>query len=314
MKITLIAGGQTAEGPGTLGSAAQLSQAASDLGWSATIATMPDAIRGGERLQVVETAADSDVVIPLVSGLEGALQLVGVPYVGSSPAAAAIAAHKGVFNDLLTRAGLKGIEYRYSRDLCELEHDVLAQLEFPVFVKPARLGASYGISRVLLRQDLRNALEAAAQHDPVVLVEEAVRPPFSEVEVPMIVGSSVRAADPALIHLPATSVWHDTKSKYSIDTTMGPVQDEVVRHSALAMAQCAAELAGATGACRVDLFVDAAGLVTVGEINSVPGHGMASTFPRIFELSGVSRSEQLSLMVDAALEVHHISAKEKFVA
>lgn len=149
---------------------------------------------------------------------------------------------------------------------------------------------------------------------PVVLVEESVRPPFSEVEVPLIIGSSVRAADPALIRLPATSVWHDTTSKYSPDTTMEPVHDDVVQHRALAVAQHAAELAGVIGACRVDLFVDAAGLVTPSEINAVPGHGVASTFPRIFELSSLSRSEQLSLMVNAALQVHRTSAMEKFIA
>lgn len=314
MNITIIAGGQTAEARGTLGSAAQLSQAASELGWSVTIDTMPVATQGIARLQLIEKAAESDVVIPLVSGLEGALQLSGVPYVGSSPAAAAIAAHKGVFNDLLARAGLKGGDYRYGRDLCELERCTLAELELPVFVKPSRLGASYGISRVLLPQGLREALEMAAQHDPIVLIEESARPPFSEIEVPMIIGSSVRLADPALIRLPSTSVWHDTNSKYSTDTKMELVRDDVVRNRALEAARHAAELAGVTGACRVDLFVDATGVVTVGEINAVPGHGTASTFPRIFELSGIARSEQLSLMIDAALQVHRDSASERFVA
>jgi D-alanine-D-alanine ligase len=314
MNITLIAGGQTAEGPGTLGSAEQLALAASELSWSSFIVPLPDATRPAARLHVIAEATDSDVVIPLVSGLEGALQLAGVPYVGSSPAAAAIAAHKGVFNDLLARAGLKGVNYRYGRDLRKLEQTVTSELELPVFVKPARLGASYGISRVLLPRELTTALEDAAKHDPVVLVEESVRPPFIEIEVPMIIGSSIRAADPALIKLPASSVWHDTKSKYSTDTTMEPIHDDMIRHHALTAAQHAAELTGVTGACRVDLFVDAAGTVTVGEINAVPGHGAASTFPRIFELAGVSRSEQLALMINAALEIHRTSATERFIA
>lgn len=314
MNITIIAGGQTAEGPGTVGSAEQLAKAAAELGWTASLRTMPDGTSGGARLRVIQDSAASDVVIPLVSGLEGALQLAGVPYVGSPPAAAAIAAHKGVFNDLLARVGLKGIDYRYGHDLRKLEQISLDDVELPVFVKPARLGASYGISRILLRKDLRAALEAAARHDPVVLVEKSVRPPFYEVEVPMIIGSSTRAANPAAITLPSSSIWHDTKSKYSIETSVRPVDDELVRQRATAAAERAVHLAGVTGACRVDLFVDAGGAVTVGEINALPGHGEASTFPRIFELSGVCRSEQLALMVNAALERHRMDASEKFVA
>jgi D-alanine-D-alanine ligase len=314
MKIALIAGGQTAEGPGTLGSATRLAEAAAELGWSSRLATMPNAKEGAARLRTVAEAADSDVVIPLVSGLEAPLQLLGVPYVGSPPAAAAIAAHKGIFNDLLGRAGLKAITYTYGRDLRDLEQTVIASMELPVFVKPARLGASYGISRVHFRHALHAAIKEAATHDPVVLVEESIRPPFYEVEVPMIVGSAIRAADPATIKLPSSSAWHDTKSKYSTDTSMERITDEGIRKSVLAAAQRSVEVAGVTGACRVDLFVDAGGVVTVGEINAVPGHGEASTFPRIFELSGVSRSEQLALMVNAALELHRTSANERFVA
>jgi len=82
MNITIIAGGQTAEGPGTVGSAEQLAKAAAELGWTASLRTMPDGTSGGARLRVIQDSAASDVVIPLVSGLEGALQLAGVPYVG----------------------------------------------------------------------------------------------------------------------------------------------------------------------------------------------------------------------------------------
>lgn len=314
MRIALIAGGRTAEGPGTLGSAARLSTSAAKLGWAATTLQMPEASEGRARLRVVDQAANSDVVIPLVSGLEGALHLVGVPYVGSAPAAAAIAAHKGVFNDLLTQAGLKSIAYAYGQDRRVLEETALASLELPVFVKPARLGASYGISRVSLRRDLQRAIDDAGTHDPVVLVEESIRPPFYEVEVAMVIGSAIRTADPALIRLPSSSVWHDTRSKYSNDTGIERVDDQEIRETAVHSAQKAVELAGVTGACRVDLFVDAGGNVTVGEINALPGHGAASTFPRIFELSGVSRSEQLALMVNAALELGRKGVGDRYTA
>lgn len=314
MKIALLAGGRTAEREGTLGSARQLKTTAVELGWESDLVELPENQSGIERVSTILRACEADVVIPLISGAEGVLSFAEVPYVGSSPAAAGIAAHKGIFNDLLRPHGLKTIDYVYGSHSDELVAEALDRLGLPVFVKPARLGASYGITRVAFRGDLEKAILTAAEHDPVVLVEQSVARPFYEYEIPLIIGATVTAASLARIQLPRTSIWHDTKSKYSLDVTFAGLESGDLHDALVNAAKLAAEVAGVSGAARVDMFVDASGSINVGEINAVPGHGAASTFPRIFELAGVGRAEQLSLMVSAAFERAAMVRKERFAA
>lgn len=314
MRISFIAGGQTAEGPGTLGSSRALTETAVALGHSVDVRPLPSSGDVQERLDAIVGAASADVVFPLVSGLEGVLALLNVPYVGSAPGAAALAAHKGVFNDVVRQLGLKSINYVYGVQSTSLVERARAELRLPVFVKPARLGASYGITRVQRWVDLDEALAAAAQHDSVLLIEESIPEPFVEYEVPFISGPEVIAGAPARVVLPVSSTWHDTASKYSTATALEPVPSRREAEALTEAARTALEQSGLTGPSRVDLFVDEQGSITVGEINAVPGHGPASTFPRIFELAGISREAQLQYMLDAALHTIEERRHEKVIA
>lgn len=305
MKLAVIAGGRTAEAEGTLGSAEQLARAAAELGYRTTIVSIDAAERPQDRMSALLKAAEHDVAIPLIPGLEGILEFLDVPYVGSSPVAAGIAAHKGLFNDLLVAAGLGKVRYIYGTGPKVLEMWQKADISLPVFVKPARLGASYGISRVTAAHELKDAINAAAEHDPVVLIEQSVPTPFTEYEVPIIAGREMVSATPGQVCLPQTAEWHDTFSKYSLDVetsrTISKTGDVQLDSRLVEVALAAASLAGVACAARVDLFVDAQGQVYVGEINALPGQGVNSNFPRIFELAGFSRPRQLELMIDSAL-------------
>jgi len=105
VKILLVAGGRTAEASGTLGSAKQLARAADELGHRASLLVLEEDNDRHQWLKALQEVVEHDVVFPLVSGLEGLLSVAGVPFVGSNPAAAGIAAHKGLFNDLLVQRG-----------------------------------------------------------------------------------------------------------------------------------------------------------------------------------------------------------------
>ncbi|WP_432024385.1 D-alanine--D-alanine ligase family protein [Streptomyces parvus] len=305
MKIAVIAGGRTAEAEGTLGSAEQLARAAAELGHHTSLVSVDAAGHPQNRMSALLKAAEHDVAIPLIPGLEGTLEFLDVPYVGSSPVAAGIAAHKGLFNDLLVAAGLGKVRYVYGSGAEVLGIWQKADMSLPVFVKPARLGASYGISRVATSHELSDAINAAAEHDPVVLIEESVPTPFTEYEVPIIAGRDIVSAPPGQVCLPEATEWHDTLSKYSLDAetsrTISRTGDAELDSRLMEAALAAASLAGVACAARVDLFVDAHGQVYVGEINALPGQGFNSNFPRIFELAGFSRPRQLELMIDSAL-------------
>lgn len=306
MRIVLIAGGRTAEAVGTRGSAAHLEQAARALGHRVETLELP--ADPDTRWAALASARQHDVVLPLVSGLESALELLDVPYVGSPPDAAALAANKATFNTLLTGWGLRTVPWE--------QHDVgrdgvppSPAVPGPWYVKPARLGASYGISRVDAPGGLDAAVRAAADHDSLVLIEQEVPRPFIEVEVAAIVGASARISPPMEIRAPG-ALWRDPRWKYSLDELPVLYQGGAAQEC-LDAVRLMIERSGVAGAVRFDLFVSRGPAVFVGEVNALPGHGAASTFPRIFELAGVSRPEQLEMMLEAAVRNHSRAASQR---
>ena len=309
MKIGILAGGQTAERAGTHGSAGQLAAAGQAAGFAVDIADLPADAAARADLTWMNKVRDCDVVIPLVPGLEGTLELAGLPFVGSDATAAGIGADKGLFNTLVQAWHLRTPRFvRGHRDTV-LDAADAAALTYPRFVKPARLGASLGISKAWTEPEVEHAVRLAGEHDHSVVIEETVPEPFVEVEVAAIIGETVSLGTPTEIKLPADTEWHDTTSKYSLSTGLAPLPadhpaTESLRHTTL---QIIRELA-LGGAIRMDYFVRPGSEVYVGEVNCLPGHGIASTFPRILELSGVSRPVQFEMMVRTA--IHHHARRE----
>ena len=175
--------------------------------------------------------------------------------------------------------------------------------DYPVFVKPARLGSSVGISKVDGPEALESAVELARRHDDKVLIEEGV--PGVEVEcgvlgnrdpVASVVGEIVAHAD-----------WYDYSAKYDeggmelvIPARIPPEADERVR-------QLAVESFVATeceGMARIDLFVRPDGEVIVNEINTIPGFTATSVYAKLFDAAGVTYAELLDRLVELALERH----------
>lgn len=312
MHISMIAGGRTAESAGTIGSGRQLAATAARLGHVTSVIELLPNADGAGRLNAILEASEGDVVIPLIPGLEGALELVGKPYVGSTPAAAGIAAHKGLFNDLVVAAGLRKVPYTYGFYTDVARRVGEAALEPPFFVKPARLGASYGIHEVSQPSLLADAVADASRFDGVVVVEQRVPEPFIECEVSMILKAGESESAVGRVRLPDGSRWHDTTSKYSLGTGIEPLKDRGLEAELEQVALHVAQLCGATCALRVDLFVGPNDTIWVGELNALPGHGVASTFPRIFELFDYSRSHQLECMIESAFDLCALQASSAY--
>lgn len=266
-----------------------------------------------------------DLVFPVLHGpfgedgtVQGLLELLGVPYVGSGVTASAVCMDKVAFKRVVQSAGLPQVAHRVVRaGDWELDRaavlDALAPLGLPVFTKPAGLGSSVGIGRVLATDDLPAALEEAFVHDGTVVVEAAAA--GVEVECAVLGNDEPEISEPGEILLAAgESGWYDYHAKY----TPGAMQlivpariSEVARTRVRELAGQAFALADCAGLARADFFVSG-DEVLLNELNTMPGFTQTSVYGKLFEASGVGYAELLERLVALALERHEHRSRHAF--
>ncbi len=276
-------------------------------GAATTAATLPVPYDGGP----LERLGSVDVVLPILHGpfgedgtVQGLLELAGIPYVGAGVAASALAMDKDLFKKVMRDSGIPVAPHHAIR----LGDQVENPFGYPVFVKPARLGSSVGISKVLSEEELAPAVELAFRHDEKVLVEEFVD--GTEVEVGVL-GNLV---PPPIASLPGQidtlgHDWYDFESKYA-DGGMelhvpppGLPQDTIELLQRRAVEAFVAS--GCEGLARVDFFVRASdGEVVLNELNTMPGFTATSVWAKLFEASGIGYAEALDRLIALALERH----------
>ncbi len=251
------------------------------------------------------------VVLPLLHGpmgedgtVQGLLELAGVPYCGAGVAGSAAAMDKGLAKALLTAAGLPQARYMYRR---ETEFDrhlagvVEEELGWPVFVKPANMGSSIGITRVKDPGGLDGALSKATRYDTAVVIEENVHD-ARELEIGVLGWPRLQTSVPGEIK--PSRDFYDFEDKY-LEGAAGlevPAQlpDEVAEEmSRLAVAAC--EALRVDSMARVDFFYESScrGLL-INEVNTIPGFTPISMYPRMWAASGVPYPELVDTLVDQA--------------
>lgn len=252
-----------------------------------------------------------DVVFPVLHGpygedgtVQGLLEALDVPYVGAGVMASAVCMDKVVFKELMTAAGLPQVDYvglRQSDD-----PGVLERLGLPVFVKPARLGSSVGISKVTTAAELPAALAAAFEHDPQVVVEAMAH--GMEVECSVIGNADPEASQPGEIVIDAD--WYDYEAKYTAGgmTLQVPARlPEAVRERVRKLAVDVFLRVGCEGLARCDFFVEdpeGEARVLVNELNTLPGFTATSVYAKLFEESGVAYAELVDRLLDLAVARH----------
>jgi D-alanine-D-alanine ligase len=256
------------------------------------------------------TLADVDVVIPVLHGpfgedgtVQGLLELAGVVYVGPGVLASALCMDKDVFKQVMRAQGVPVAEHVALRP----GDPVRNPFGYPVFVKPARLGSSVGISKVRAEDELEPAVELARRHDDKVLVEEFV----AGVEIEVAVLGSQREP---VASLPGRVVshhadWYDWSSKYeeggSELQVPPPGLDGAQVERAQQLAVQAFVATDCEGMARADFFArERDGEIVMNELNTIPGFTATSFYTRLFEASGVSYAEILDRLVALALERH----------
>ncbi len=251
----------------------------------------------------------ADAVFPALHGpfgedgtVQGLLELLDVPYVGSGVLASALCMDKILFKDVIARAGLPQVAY-WSIDT-EARVELGDAVSYPCWVKPARLGSSVGIARVDEPDQLQAAVEAAAAHDPRVIVEASA--PGIEVECSVLGPTDApQASQPGEIMLAAgEDGWYDYEAKY----TPGGMQlvvpariSETARERVRELAVTAFRLAGCSGLARADFFVDGDD-VLVNELNTMPGFTQTSVYGELWARSGVPYPELCDRLVRIAIE------------
>jgi D-alanine-D-alanine ligase len=249
-----------------------------------------------------------DVVLPILHGpfgedgtVQGLLELAGVAYVGSGVLGSALCMDKDAFKQIMFAQGIPVAEHVALRPGDEARNP----FGYPVFVKPARLGSSVGISKVRSEPELGPAVELARQHDDKVLVEEFV--PGMEIEVALLGDNRAPVAS-----LPGQVVsykadWYDYASKYDEGGSElnipppGLTDEQVERAQQLAVQAFVAT--DCEGMARVDFFVrDPDGEIVLNELNTIPGFTATSFYTRLLGASGYTYAGVLDRLIELALE------------
>ena len=243
-----------------------------------------------------------DVVFPVLHGtfgedgtVQGLLELANLPYVGCGVMASAVGMDKVVMKAAFRDTGLSvGPFFWFLRSEWKQDPErVLKKLRFsrfPVFVKPANLGSSVGISRVAGPPDFKAAVDLAASYDRKVLVEDGIN--GRELEV------SVLGNDDPAASLPGEVISHagfyDYEEKYLQDTAELKIPADLPPHvveEARNVAVKAFRAVDGSGLARVDLFLTEEDEIIVNEINTIPGFTSISMYPKLWEATGLSYPE-----------------------
>jgi D-alanine-D-alanine ligase len=265
-----------------------------------------------------ETLGRVDVVLPILHGpfgedgtVQGLLELAGVAYVGAGVTASALCMDKDLFKSVCRDKGIPVTRSVTLRNGDRPENP----FGYPVFVKPARLGSSVGITKVQREEELDDAVALARRHDEKVLVEEFVS--GVEVECGVLGNREPIASIPGEIEAHGFSGvdWYDYSAKYDqggMDLIIPPRIPEPAIERVQQVSVEAFIASDCEGMARADCFVMPDGEVLVNELNTIPGFTATSVYAKLFEASGIPYPELLDRLIELALERHERRAKLEF--
>ncbi len=313
MRVAVLSGGRSSEHDVSLRSGEAVARGLEQAGHEAVRVTVArEGAWSCEGAPVELRAAGgllgADVAFPALHGpfgedgsVQGLLEWLDLPYVGSDVLASAVCMDKLTLKRLFANAGIPQVDFVAAgepgwRQRCEA-------MGTPLWVKPSRLGSSVGISKVERLEDLDEAVELARRHDPRVIVEAAAA--GREVECSLLGNELVEASQPGEIL--AHGDWYDYETKYSdggmelrVPAALRPEQAARLRDLAIA----AFELGGCSGLARCDFFAEPDGTILVNEINTMPGFTETSVYAKLWDASGIPYPTLCDRLITLAIERH----------
>jgi D-alanine-D-alanine ligase len=306
---------------------------------SAAQKMLPEVLKGGQRVMMTADPTDAalvkldgsgggqrlDVVFPVMHGtygedgtIQGLLDLAGLPFVGAGVLGSAIGMDKDVAKRLLQVARIPVVpwitvyRHEWEKSPQPIQAAIEAKFPYPVFVKPATLGSSVGMTKVHSREELAPALNLAAEFAMKILVEQCIV--AREIEISVLGNHDPQASVPGEI-VPHRE-FYDYAAKYLeegtqllIPANLEPAQVKKIQTYAIE-AFCALEL---SGMARVDFFLEReTGKIYLNEVNTIPGFTSISMYPKMWEASGIPFRELIDKLIELALEMHAEKARTKY--
>lgn len=312
MRVAVLSGGRSSEHEISLESGASVAAGLREAGHEVVPVLLERDGRWTRDGTEVELRAGAgllgvDVAFPVLHGpfgedgtVQGLLECLDVPYAGPGVLAAAISIDKLTFKRLLAFHGIPQVDFCEAGEDGWREH--VAAMGLPVWVKPARLGSSVGITKAHDDDELRRGVALAFEHDEKVLVERFIT--GVEVEVGVLGNLTPVASMPGEIVV-THNEWYDYEAKYDegemdLVVPAGITEAQIERAQELAVRAFVAT--DCEGMARADLFVREDGEVLVNELNTIPGFTATSVYARLFEASGIPYPQLLQQLADLAVE------------
>ena len=253
---------------------------------------------GGKNLAI-------DVAFPILHGtygedgtIQGLFEMIGLRYVGSGVLASAVSMDKSYAKPIFAAAGLKVAP---GTVVTSTNFELPSNLNYPLFVKPARSGSSRGTTKVKQSSDLKAAVEAALAFDSKVIIEQAVD--GKEIECAVLQSQGKTIVSPVgEIVISSKYEFYDFQAKY-LDDSMQLVFPDLpagVEEKIQSAALTAFNAAGCEGLARVDFFYSTSGDVVINEINTMPGFTPLSVYPKLIEKSGINYQGLITTLIQTA--------------
>jgi len=300
---------------------------------------LPEVLKGGRRVMLTADPTEAalmpldrgagaqrlDVVFPVLHGtfgedgtIQGMLDLAGLPYVGAGVLGSAIGMDKDVAKRLCQAAGIPVVpwltvyRWHWEKDRDAIQQEIEGQFAYPLFVKPATLGSSVGMSKVHSAEELAPALDLACEFGMKILVEKAMV--AREIEVSVLGNHQPSASVPGEI-IPHRE-FYDYTAKYLEEGTqllipadLKPAQVEKIQSLAVE----AFRVLELSGMARVDFFLEKkTGKLFLNEVNTIPGFTSISMYPKLWEASGIPFRELIDRLIQLAFEIHRERARTKY--
>ncbi len=266
-----------------------------------------------------------DVIFPVLHGtfgedgtVQGLLELAGIPYVGAGVLGSAAGMDKDLMKRLFRDAGLLVVDWilvlrpEWEQNPARLRRAIESELGYPLFVKPANLGSSVGISKVRNRAELAVALDLAAAYDRKIIVEKALD--AREIECSVLGNDRPEASVPGEI-VPINE-FYDYEAKYVKEGTELVIPAKLSRAETRRLRQMALKAYRAVdcaGMARVDFLLDRLNSeLYVNEVNTIPGFTPISMYPKMWEASGLAYPALLDRLIELALERHREKQRTRY--
>ncbi len=256
-----------------------------------------------------------DVIFPVLHGpygedgtIQGLFEMMDVAYVGAGVLASSVAMDKAIAKKLLQADNIPQAEFevimfnQYKKDKMEIINRVEDNFEYPVFVKPANMGSSVGISKAYDREKLKEAIELAGKYDRKIVIEETIN--GREIECAVLGNDDPFAS--VLAEIIPSSDFYDYHDKYISGTSQFEIPanlSESLTKKVQDMALEVYKILDCKGLSRVDFFVeDKTNHILLNEVNTMPGFTTISMYPKMMEATGIEYKELIDRLIKLALE------------